>query len=332
MKKFTSLLLCVVLVLSLCSMTAFAAGDDYLEASYAVDAENGTVELTLTAKQTLTNTTFRLAFDRHYLTWVGAEVNAAVSAVNATRTEATIRLATSTANAIPAGETVAVVSFALTGGWDKTKVTITVENWNDGVGVNELLAMTVEGTGYRFVDVTADAWYFEAVDKMAAAGYTKGTGNSRFSPTLHMGRCDFVTMLGRIAGVPETEAETGFVDVPVNTYYSGYVLWAYENGITTGIDATHFAPKRSLSRAEMVTFLYRYAKSAGADTTVKDADTALAAFDDAELLENKVSWAKVPFAWAVENGVINGIDGSLVPYGISSRAEVAVMLYRFFFD
>lgn len=330
MKKFVSVLLCVILALSLCTVTAFAAETDYLEASSTVSAENGTVELVLTAAKPLTNATFHLSFDHAYLSWTGGEVNAAVWTDKATETGVTYRLAVSTADTIQTGETVATIRFDLTGGWDETDVTVTVENWNETLGVNASTTLTVAGTGYRFQDVAAEDWFFEAVDRMAADGHIKGVDANHFGPALPMNRASFVTLLGRLAGVEDTNAETCFVDVPADSFYSGFVAWAYENGITNGSDATHFNPTGQISRAEMVTFLYRYAKYAGVDVTVEDVEATLGAFADAEAVL-EITWAAEPFAWAVENGIINGMEGNLNPYGISNRAQVAVMLYRFFY-
>ena len=114
-----------------------------------------------------------------------------------------------------------------------------------------------------------------------------------------------------------------------DSFYSGYVAWAVEKGITNGLTENLFGPAESINRAQMVTFLYRYAVSEGMDVTVADADALLARFPDGETLPE---WAKAPFAWAIENGIINGMDGKLAPGALTNRAQVAVMLYRFFFE
>ena len=81
----------------------------------------------------------------------------------------------------------------------------------------------------------------------------------------------------------------------------------------------------------MVAFLYRYAKSVDPDLKAGDARQILGAFADAQDVL-AYDWMAESFAWAIENGIINGMDGKLNPYGLTNRAQVAVMLYRFFFE
>ena len=240
----------------------------------------------------------------------------------------TIGLANPSSGSVSEAEELVNLRFEMTGHWDKTDITVTAVSYG-GKAVNESVTLTAVGGGYRFQDVTADQWFYEAVDHMASEGYINGISATHFGPGLNMNRASFVTLLGRIEGVEKVNAETVFVDVPADSFYSGYVAWAVEKGITTGVDATHFAPAASINRAQMVTFLYRYVVSEGMDVTVEDAEAVLEQFPDADTLPE---WAVAPFAWAVRSGVINGMDGKLAPNGTANRAQVAVMLYRFFFE
>lgn len=329
MKKLTSLLLCVVLVVSLCCVTASAAEDAYLEATCAVDAESGNVELVLKALQPMTNATVHVYFDSNYLYCWGLNPKGTVSNGKMEEGHAVMRIAVATADTIQPGEVAATVDLGMTGGWDETSVTVTVENWNAESGVNQSQNVTVEGTGYRFVDVSAEQWFFEAVDHMAAQGYIKGISGTHFGPALDMNRGSFVTLLGRLAGVAETQAQTRFTDVPVDSFYSGYVAWADENGIVKGVSDTLFAPAEPVTREQMVTFLYRFAESTGRmDMTVENPESVLAGFADADQVS---SWALDAFIWAVDRGIINGMGQGLEPQTVTNRAQVAVMLYRFFF-
>lgn len=325
MKKLTSLLLCMVLVLSMFTLNAEAAGNACIEAGVTASGD-GTVTVAVTALQAAANARLTLRFDPDRLSYVGCESPFAVCSVKAEDGKLTIGLAnSSTSN--EAGE-LAALSFRVTGSWDQTDITVTAERLG-GRTVNEAVTLTVQGGGYRFQDVTADQWFFEAVDRMAAEGYINGISATHFGPGLNMNRASFVTLLGRLEGIEKVNAETGFTDVPVDSFYSGYVAWAVEKGITNGLTESLFGPAEPVNRAQMVTFLYRYAVSEGMDVTVADADAVLAGFGDAAELPQ---WAVAPFAWAVQNGVINGMDGKLVPGGTANRAQVAVMLYRFFFE
>ena len=331
MKKLVSVLLCAVLVLSLCCGAVSAAGTDYLEAAGKVDVKSGTAVLVLTTARPMTNAKVSVTYDSEALS-CGQEDVAVSGTVHSHDAEepGTVRFGTavSTADTMAAGETLAVITFGFGGKSLDTEVTVTVENWNGTVGISE--TQTVKLTTNRFVDVPADSWFAEAVNCMAADGYLNGIDATHFGPSLAMNRASFVTVLGRIDGNADTQTQTPFADVPVDSFYSGHVAWAVENGITTGIDATHFNPTGSINRAQMVTFLYRYAKYTGMDVTVGEPMEILGDYLDGEAV-CAIEWAAEPFAWAVQNGIINGMDGALNPNGTANRAQVAVMLYRFFY-
>ena len=325
MKKLTSVLLCMVLVLSMFCVNAAAAETTCMEAGVTV-SEDGTVTVAVRAKQPAANARLTVDFDSDYLTYVDCETGFAVHSVKAEEEKLTVGLASASANAVKAGETLAQLRFAVTGRWDATDLTLTAVRY-DGKTVNETVSCNVQGSGYRFRDVKAEDWFFEAVDHLAAEGCIAGITENSFGPALDMNRASFLTLLGRLAGVELTHAETRFTDVPVDSFYSGYVAWAVEKGITGGVDATHFAPAAPVNRAQMVCFLYAYAKSEGMDVEVSDPAAALAQFSDADTLP---AWAVAPMAWAVQNGIISGMDGKLVPAGIANRAQAAVVLYQFF--
>ena len=327
MKKLASLLLCMVLVLSMFCTNAAAAEATCIEAGVTV-VDDGTVTVVVTAKQTAANARLNVTFDSDYLTYVGYETPFAAHSVKAEEEKLTVGLANASASAVAPGTELVKITFAMTGHWDQTQLTVTAESYS-GRKVNETVTLTAIGGGYRFQDVPAGTWFYEAVDYMAAEGYILGISESHFGPALPMNRASFVTLLGRLEGVEKTFTETVFTDVPVDSFYSGYVAWAVEKGITNGMTETLFGPAESINRAQMVTFLYRYVVSEGIDVTVADPDAALAQFPDAGDLPD---WAKAPFAWAVDNGIINGMDGLLAPDVTTNRAQVAVMLYRFFFE
>ena len=310
MKKLTSVLLCMVLVLSMLCVNVAAAETACMEAGVTV-SEDGTVTVAVRAKQPAANARLTVDFDSDYLTYVGCETGFAVHSVKAEEEKLTVGLASASANAVKAGE---------------TAITLTAVNYA-GKAVNESMTLSVPGSGYRFRDVKAEDWFFEAVDHLAAEGCIAGITENSFGPALDMTRASFLTLLGRLAGVELTHAETRFTDVPADSFYSGYVAWAVEKGITGGVDATHFAPAAPVNRAQMVCFLYAYAKSEGMDVEVSDPAAALAQFSDADTLP---AWAVAPMAWAVQNGIISGMDGKLVPAGIANRAQAAVVLYQFF--
>ena len=108
-----------------------------------------------------------------------------------------------------------------------------------------------------FADVSADAYYYEAVKWAADKGITGGIGDSLFAPNQSCTRAQIVTFLWRAAGSPEPKALSSFADVPADAYYAKAVAWAVDNGITNGISSSLFGPDSSCTRAQIVTFLYR---------------------------------------------------------------------------
>lgn len=315
MKKLTSLLLCMVLVLSMFCVNAAAAENACMEAGVTV-VEN-TVTVAVTAKQAAANAHLVVDFDSDYLTYVGCDTAFAVHSVKAEEDELTIGLANATANAVGVGEKLVELRFAMTGSWDKTDIAITAAVYG-GKQVDETVAVSVIGDGYRFQDVTADQWFFEAVDYMASEGYINGVSETHFAPDVELNRAMMVTILHRMAGAPAVEGTSDFTDVPADDYFTDAVIWATANGITNGYTESKFAPYDLVNREQMVTFLQRYAKLQGADVTVSDANV-LEQFPDAAQISS----------WAVENGIINGSDGLLAAWDTATRAEVTVMLYRY---
>jgi len=108
-----------------------------------------------------------------------------------------------------------------------------------------------------FVDVKENAYYYKAVLWAAENGITSGKTANRFAPNENCTRAQIVTFLWRSEGEPVVEAENPFTDVSENAYYYDAVLWAVEEGITSGKTPTSFQPSAECTRAQIVTFLYR---------------------------------------------------------------------------
>lgn len=174
------------------------------------------------------------------------------------------------------------------------------------------------GTGFR--DVQADAWYADAVQYVVSEGLMNGTDAAAFSPDTSMSRAMLVTVLYRLSGEPAVSQDSGFADVAADAYYADAVSWATEQGIVTGTSQTAFSPDESVTREQMAALLYRYA---GEPSAAGD----LSAYAYADSVS---AYASDAMAWCVENGVLNGTDGSrLEPAASATRAEVAAVLQRF---
>ena len=167
-----------------------------------------------------------------------------------------------------------------------------------------------------FADVSTDAYYYEAVKWAAKKGITGGIGNGLFGPNQPCTRAQIVTFLWRAAGSPEPKAMSSFADVSTDAYYAKAVAWAVENGITTGTGDGKFSPDATCTRAQSVTFLFR---------AIGKLVDSKAEFSD--VLTD--SYYANAVAWAVENGVTNGIGNGLFgPDNSCTRAQIVTFLFR----
>lgn len=114
-----------------------------------------------------------------------------------------------------------------------------------------------ENTHFSFVDVSPGSFSYKATLWAAEYGITTGVDSTHFAPDATVTRAQFVTFLYRLCGKPETSGTNPFTDLNADAFYYDAVLWAYENGITSGISATQFAPNAPCTRGQVVSFLYR---------------------------------------------------------------------------
>ena len=177
--------------------------------------------------------------------------------------------------------------------------------------------------GRCFVDVAYGHYYFQPVLWAAAQGITKGTSEWNFSPEQECTRAQVVTFLWRAAGSPEPEGDGNtFVDLRQGAFYTKAVQWAVEQGITAGVDDTHFDPEGTCTRAQVVTFLWR---AAGSLEPEGDGNT----FVD---LRQGAFYTKA-VQWAVEQGITDGVDKThFAPGGVCTRGQVVTFLYRAYSD
>ena len=167
-----------------------------------------------------------------------------------------------------------------------------------------------------FADVPANSYYADAVLWAAKNGITGGIGNGLFGPNQPCTRAQIVTFLWRAAGSPEPKSMSSFSDVSADSYYAKAVAWAVENGITTGTGDGKFSPDATCTRAQSVTFLFR---------AIGKLVDSKAEFSD--VLTD--SYYANAVAWAVENGVTNGIGNGLFgPDNSCTRAQIVTFLFR----
>ena len=170
-----------------------------------------------------------------------------------------------------------------------------------------------------FVDVSEGAYYYDAVLWAAENGITGGTSATTFSPAVTCTRAQTVTFLWRAAGSPDPEGtEMPFTDVAYDAYYYDAVLWAVENGITSGTSATTFSPDATVTRAQNVTFLWRWAEASAVETVNPFTDVAADMYYHDAVL------------WAADEGITAGTSATTFsPDDPCLRSQIVTFLYRF---
>lgn len=175
-----------------------------------------------------------------------------------------------------------------------------------------------------FDDVKPGNWFYNDVAYVYEKGIMDGVDNRVFSPNTTLNRAMFVTMLYRVAGEPAVSKTADFSDVPGGTWFSDAVAWASSQGIVDGYDDDLFGPYNSLTREQLATILYRYAKWSGRSTYAPT--DALAGFADAAEVS---AYALDAMRWAVYTGLMQGSENGLEPQSSASRAQVAAIIHRF---
>ena len=173
-----------------------------------------------------------------------------------------------------------------------------------------------------FRDVAADGWYAEAVLKAASKGIMNGMGDGTFAPQANLTRAMLVQILYNLEGRPAVSGGAAFGDVAPGAWYSPAVAWAAGEKLVEGY-AGNYDPLADITREQLVTVLWRYARWKGAAAS----GGSLEGFADAAEVS---SWATDAMGWAVGVGLLKGRTAdTLAPRGEATRAEVATLMLRF---
>jgi len=208
---------------------------------------------------------------------------------------------------------------------DRLNINVTVSassggggsNGNDKGNNSENGTDNTPDTGSKLVDVPNGSYYEDAVDWALDNGITNGIDSTHFGPNNVSTRADFITFLWRMSGSPEVKSSVTFTDVKSGSYYEKAVRWAVANGITKGIDATHFGPNVTVTRAQSVCFLYRLAGEPTTSQTVRFSDVSTS------------SYYSKAVSWCYYQGITNGVTStSFAPDNDCIRAQTITLLYR----
>lgn len=175
-----------------------------------------------------------------------------------------------------------------------------------------------------YIDVPLNSWYNDAVQYMNERGIMGGVSATRFDPDSQITRAMFVTVLYRLEKEPST-SRVSFKDVPKGSWYENAISWASRKGIANGVTDDMFAPDDKITREQLTTILYRYAK-------YKNKSVMTDEYNIKSFIDNNIvsEYAVEPMNWAVGNELISGTSKLyLDPFGMATRAQAAVILQRF---
>lgn len=215
--------------------------------------------------------------------------------------------------------------YAKTGETVYIPFTIYARYGTTGTGTRQLTGTVAIKIGQtmNFTDVKTTDYFYNSVKWAVGKNITNGTSSITFSPYKSCTRAEIVTFLWRAAGSPEpTTTRNPFRDVNAVTHSSYYkaILWASQKGITSGTSTTAFSPDQVCTRAQIVTFLYRYAgqPSGYYSNPFKDVGAT-----------SEASYYKA-ILWAVGKGITTGTSATTFsPYASCNRAEAVTFLYRY---
>ena len=175
---------------------------------------------------------------------------------------------------------------------------------------------------FPFVDVNEGQWFYSDVACAHAKGIMNGIETTVFGPDESLTRCQFISILGRYAGIEDSSAEapgeSTFGDVPTSMYYASHVAWGVEQGIIKGMTKTEFSPNEKITREQMATMMYRYAEAMEIALPETDGST----FSD----DTKIGdYAKETVYRMKAAGILDGMgDGTFAP-----QAQAAKVIHIF---
>ncbi|MBQ9832742.1 MAG: S-layer homology domain-containing protein, partial [Clostridia bacterium] len=170
-----------------------------------------------------------------------------------------------------------------------------------------------------YYDVNKEDMSYDAVAYVTEKGLMDAYDTHEFSKNSIATRGMIATALYRMAGSPAVDSNIKFTDVSDGKYYTEAVEWAVENDVIDSINSKIFMPFGGMTRQKLITILWEMAGSPEIDADIDYLDS---------FLISKSS--RTAMAWAVENGIIKGLEGKMIsPLGIVTRAQLAMILQRY---
>lgn len=178
-----------------------------------------------------------------------------------------------------------------------------------------------------FTDVSRSDWYYQFVDYVTSKGYFNGTSETTFAPAENMTRAMFVTVLFRFHGAKGDRSQSAFTDVAPGEWYTAAINWAAANKIVDGVGNGKFAPNDPITRAQMCTMIERYLDlyRKAWKVTLPETGSVSVMVDESAI----PAYALAAVKQCQRHGLVNGFeDGTFRPNDLSTRAQVAAVIYR----
>ena len=178
-----------------------------------------------------------------------------------------------------------------------------------------------------FTDVSRSDWYYQFVDYVTSKGYFNGVADKTFAPADNMTRAMFVTVLFRFHGAKGDSSQSAFVDVAPGEWYTAAINWAAANRIVDGVGNGKFAPNDPITRAQMCAMIERYLDlyRKAWKVTLPESGSLSVMVDESAI----PAWALAAVKQCQRHGLVNGFeDGTFRPNDLSTRAQVAAVIYR----
>jgi len=175
-----------------------------------------------------------------------------------------------------------------------------------------------------FDDIAGVLWANTQIEAMASRGIIKGTSDRTYSPNENITRADFISLLVSTLSLT-AQFDSSFADVKSTDYYYNAVGIAQKLGITDGVGNNKFDPRAKISRQDMMTFTARAMLIAKKLKAIDGTASDIGSYKDASKIS---SYAEDSVATLVKNGIIVGDGRNIAPLANTTRAEVAVMLYK----
>ena len=176
-----------------------------------------------------------------------------------------------------------------------------------------------------YTDLTTTAWYHDGVHYCIENGLIRGFADAKFQPNGSTTRAQLIMILWRMEGSPVVDDAMSYGDVAEDAWYREAIRWAASEDIAQGYDSEHFVPNDAVTREQMVSILWRFAKWKGCNVNIGE-NTNILSYEDALTISE---YAVPAMQWACGSGLLHGDGANLLPKSGATRAQAATLMMHF---